>query len=222
MIVLSVLAGTVNVVLITLAPRYVEAVLGTDAANTAYVFAPTVLGVLTALLFAPLIIRHRGERATANIALFLAAASLFLLGIVDQVGAVVDAVNPMHATSLLGIHLNERTRTAGLLAVPLAFGVSLTATAVQTYINRRVPIPFQGRTFALQGSLRNGAAIFPLITMGAAAGALGADVVLLLSPVLLLVVGYGLVLASFRLSGLRSPGQLTVLESFWEEPPIKG
>ena len=219
---LSVLSGTVNVVLITLAPRYVEAVLGTDATNTAYVFAPTVIGVVVALLTAPLIIRRRGERAAAIVALFFASASLFLLGLIDQVGAVVDAWNPMHIAALFGIDLNERTRTAGLLAIPLAFGVSLTATAVQTYINRRVPIHLQGRTFAIQSALRNGAAVIPLLTMGIAAGVLGADVVLLLSPVLLLAVGYSLVFASFRISGLRPPGQLNVLESFWEEPPAAG
>lgn len=217
MIVLSVLAGTVNVVLVTLAPRYVEAVLHTDATNTAYVFAPSAAGVGLALVSAPFLIAARGERQVAVAALFSAAAALFLLGVVDSAGSVVDPVNPMHAAALLGLDLNERTRTAGLLAVPLAFGVSLTATAVQTYINRRVPIAYQGRTFALQGALRNGAAIPPLLTMGAAAGWLGADVVLLLSPVLLLAVGYTLVALSFRLSGLRNPPSFAVLESFWEE-----
>ena len=39
------------------------------------------------------------------------------------------------------------------LAMPLGFGVSLTATAVQTYINRRVPLRLQGRAFALQSTL---------------------------------------------------------------------
>lgn len=218
MIVVSVLAGTVNVVLVTLAPRYVQSVLHTDATNTAYVFAPTAVGLVLALVAAPLIIKRVGERMASIIALFVAAASLFLLGLVDEVGGVIDNVNPIHAYALFGLETNERLRTAGLIAVPLAFGVSLTSTAVQTYINRRVPIAYQGRTFALQGALKNGAATVPLLTLGAAAGKFGADKVLLFSPLLLLVIGYSMVYVSFQVSGLKRPRQITVLESFWEEP----
>jgi hypothetical protein len=218
MIVLSVLAGTVTVVLITLAPRYVEAVLDTDATNTAYVFAPTAVGVALGLMSAPLFVKWMGERTAAIIALFVAALALFLLGIVDAVASFMDPVNPLNAYGLVGLHTNDQVRAAGLLAVPLAFGVALTTTCVQTYINRRVPIAYQGRTFALQGALRNGAAIPPLLMLGALAAEFGADTVLLFSPLLLLAVAYGLVYVSFRLSGLRAPRQLTVLESFWEEP----
>ena len=52
MILLAVLAGTVNVVLQTLAPRYVEEVLRTDAADTAYVFAPSAAGIVIGLIAA--------------------------------------------------------------------------------------------------------------------------------------------------------------------------
>jgi hypothetical protein len=219
MVVLSVLAGTVNVVLITLAPRYVEAVLDTDATNTAYVFAPSAIGVVLALLSAPLLIRLMGERTTSIVSLAICSVALFLLGLVDELASIVAPVNPMNLVDILGLDLNEGVKTAGLIAIPLAFGVSLTATAVQTYINRRVPIAYQGRMFALQGALRNGAAIVPLLTLGVAAGAIGADNVLLISPLLLIAVAYGLVYASFHISGLRAPRGFEVVESFWEEPP---
>jgi hypothetical protein len=147
-------------------------------------------------------------------ALFAAAVSLFLLGVIDQVSSLIDPVNPLHVLTIVGPDLNDRIRTAGLLAVPLAFGVSLTATSVQTYINRRVPIPLQGRTFALQGSLRNGASIIPLLALGVAASHFGAGTVLLFSPLLLLAVGYSMVAISFRISGLRVPSRLQVMESF--------
>jgi MFS family permease len=222
MVVLSVLAGTVNIVLVTLSPRYVVAVLHTDPANTAYVFAPSAAGVALALLLAPLIIRRLGERITAIGALFFAASSLCLLGAPGTVADVVDPLNPLRLAGVFGLSLSEPVRTAGLLAIPLAFGVSLTATAVQTYINRHVPISHQGRTFALQSSMRNGAAIMPLVTLGAAAGVFGVDKVLLFSPLLLLVVAYTLVAASFRISGLAVPSRLQVVESFWEEPRPSG
>jgi hypothetical protein len=143
---------------------------------------------------------------------------LFLLGIVGAVGDLVDPINPMRLTELLGIEVNERVRTAGLIALPLAMGVSLTVTSVQTYINRRVPLSYQGRTFAMQSALRNGAAIFPLLTLGALAAEFGADKVLLVSPLVLVAVGFGLVYVSFRFAGLARPSHLEVASSFWDEP----
>ena len=84
MIVFSVLAGTVNIVLVTLAPRYAVAVLGTDPTNTAYVFAPSAIGVGAALVLAPFAIRKVGERVVSMSALFVAALSLFLLGAIGD------------------------------------------------------------------------------------------------------------------------------------------
>lgn len=220
MIVVATLAGTVNIVLQTLAPRYVEEVLHADAADSAYVFAPSALGILLGLVAAPTLMRVWGERLSAIFGLLVAAASLFLLGLVGDVGSVIDPVNPMRVTELLGIELNERVRTAGLLALPLALGVSMTVTCVQTYINRRVPLSYQGRTFAMQSTLRNGAAIVPLITLGALASEFGAEKVLLVSPLVLLVLGYGLVFVSFRYAGLAQPSHLEVAGSFWEEPEV--
>src|SRR5262249_22004068 len=191
MILFSTLAGTVNIVLLTLAPRYVEEVLHADAANTAYVFAPSAVGIVFGLLIAPSLIRLLRERLAAILGLLIAAAALFLFGLVDDVGSVIDSFNPIRITEPLGI-ISERERTAGLLALPLAFGVSLTVASVQTYINRRVPLAYQGRTFAMQSALRNGAAIIPLLSFGSLASIFGTRAVLLLSPLALLALGYAL------------------------------
>jgi hypothetical protein len=56
--------------------------------------------------------------------------------------------------------------------------------------------------------------------LGVAASRFGAGAVLLFSPLLLLAVGYSMVAISFRISGLRVPSRLQVMESFWEEPPL--
>jgi len=218
MIVVGVVSGTANVVLQTLAPRYVQSVLDVDAANAAYVFAPSAIGLVLALVLAPSLMKVRGERLAALLGFFLTASALFLLGIVGDVAAVLDPVNPLRLVGVLGIDLEERLRTAAFVAVPLAFGVSLTATSVQTYINRRVPVSYQGRTFAMQNWLKNGSAIIPLLIAGAAATQFGVDSVLLVSPLLLLAVAYTLVFVSIRLAGLAAPSRLEVLESFWEEP----
>jgi MFS family permease len=220
MIIVAVLAGTVNLVLQVLAARYVVEVLNADAADAAYVFAPSALGIVLALVLAPAIMRRWGERLAAIYGLLIAAVCLFLLGLVADVGSVVDPVNPMRVTEVAGIEINERVRTAGLLALPLALGVSLTVTCVQTYINRRVPLSYQGRTFAMQSALRNGAAIVPLVALGALASEFGAEKVLLVSPLVLLAVGYSLVYVSFRYAGLAQPSHLDVAGSFWEEPEV--
>ncbi|MGH7606244.1 MAG: MFS transporter, partial [Gemmatimonadales bacterium] len=142
MIIVATLAGSVNLVVQTLAPRYVEEVLNSDAVNSAYVFAPSALGIIVGLVLAPRLMNLFGERLSAIFGLIVAAACLFLLGIVGELGSVVDPVNPMRLTELLDIEINQRVRTAGLIAVPLALGVSLTVTSVQTYINRRVPLSY--------------------------------------------------------------------------------
>jgi MFS family permease len=222
MIVVGVVSGTANVVLQTLAPRYVQSVLDVDPADAAYVFAPSAIGLVLALVLAPSLMRMRGERMAALGGFFLTSAALFLLGIVGGVSAIVDPINPLRFVGVLGMDLGERLRTAAFLAVPLAFGVSLTATSVQTYINRRVPVSFQGRTFATQNWLKNGGAIIPLVMLGAAATQFGVDTVLLASPLVLLLIAYGLVFVSIRMAGLAPPSRLEVLESFWEEPEDVG
>jgi len=168
---------------------------------------------------APAIIRLRGERVASVLGLLCAGVTLFLLGDVGDVARLVDPVNPVRLVAVFGADLSEKLRTAALLAVPIAFGVALTATAVQTLINRREPLGYQGRTFAMQSTLRNGTAIVPLLALGLAATEFGVEPVLLVTPLLLLAVGYSLVALSFRYSGLAPYSRLQVMESFWEEPP---
>lgn len=219
MVLVAVLAGTVNLVLMTLAPRFVEAVLDADAADTAYVLAPSAVGIVLALVFAPSIMRIRGERMAALFGLAVSTAFLFSMGLVSWIAGGVDPGNPLRLLGLIGLDLTEKLRTASILALPLAFGVALATTSVQTYINRRVPLVYQGRTFALQSSLRSGVAIVALLTLGAAASGLGVEKVLLISPFLVLALGYVLVRLSFRFTRRAPPSYLEVFQSFWEESP---
>lgn len=220
MIVVGVVAGTANVVMQTLAPRYVQTVLEVDPADAVYVFAPSSIGLALALLAAPTLIRLRGERASALMGFLFTATSLCLLGFVRRDLAVVtDPVNPLRLVSIIGIDMGGPLRTASFLVLPLGFGMALTTMSVQTYINRRVPLTYQGRAFALQSTLKNGSAIIPLLTLGAAASVLGVDVVLIFSPFLLLGVAVSLVRLSEYFGGKAPTSRLEVLSSFWEEPP---
>jgi MFS family permease len=219
MVILGVVSGTANVVLQTLAPRYVVAALHVDAANAVYVFAPSAAGLVVALVLAPTLMRIYGERLSALTGFLITSVALLMLGLVDQVTPAIDGANPLQVLENVGVDLTPRLRTAALLALPLGFGVSLTTTSVQTYINRRIPHDFQGRAFALQSSLKSAVAIGPLLTLGAAAGAFGVEQVLIAAPFALLATGYALVQLSVRFAGLAPPSQLGVFASFWEEPP---
>ena len=99
----------------------------------------------------------------------------------------------------------------------MCFGLALTSISVQTYINRRVPVSYQGRAFALQSVLKNGSAIVPLLTLGLAATVLSVRTVLILSPFVLLAIAVALVRLSVSFGGDASTRRLAVLSSYWEE-----
>lgn len=223
MMMVGVLAGTANVVLQTLAPRYVQSVLGVDPANAVYVFAPTSVGLGVALAAAPWMMRKLGERRSALLGFAVVASSLCLLGLVRHgVAGVIDPVNPFRLLGLIGVQLSAPLRTASFLVMPLGFGVALTTMCVQTYINRRVPLAQQGRTFALQSTIKNGASIIPLLSLGIAASMFGVDTVLIASPMLLILLAVVLVRLSQHFGGHAPAQRLDVLASFWREPLSAG
>jgi MFS family permease len=215
MVMVGALAGTAQIVIQTLAPRFVVSVLGTDAANTVYVFAPSAAGFAVALSVAPILISLRGERAIALVGFSTVALSLLLLGLVEPVAGIIDRANPVR---LFGAGLSPELRTAFVLAIPLGVGFALTATSVQTYINRRVPLTHQGRTFALQSALKNSTAIAPLLGLGLLASKVGVEPVLIGTPFVLLGLAYALVQISRHFGGHAPHRNLDVLATFWEEP----
>jgi MFS family permease len=219
MMMVGVLAGTATVVLQTLAPRYVQSVLGLDPAEAVYVFAPTSVGLVLALVATPGLMHRIGERRTALLGFMITATSLFLLGLVrHHLVVVVDPVNPFRLLGAAGLHLGGPLRTASFLVMPLGFGVAATTMSVQTFINRRVPLAHQGRMFALQSTVKNGVTIIPLVTLGIAASVAGVDTVLIGSPLLLFALAFLLVVLSEHFSGHAPSGRLEVLESFWRDP----
>ena len=222
MVIVGVLAGTANVVLQILAPRYVQSVLGVDPADAVYVFAPSTVGLGLALITAPTLIRWQGERRSALAGFTLMAASLCLLGFVRYgLDAAIDPINPFRLVTIVGLQPGTPLRTASALAVPLGFGVAMATMSVQTYVNRRVPLARQGRTFALQSTLKNGSAIVPLMAIGAAASVFGVNAVLIVSPLLLVALALALVRLSERFGGYAPTTRLEVLASFWQDAPAR-
>ena len=218
MLLLGVIAGTATVILETLAPRYVQSVLGLDPAESVYVFAPASVGLVAALVAAPWLIERAGERAAALAGFLFITMSLCLLGLVHHgVIPLLDPVNPFRLLNSLGLELGGPIRTASLLALPLGFGISIVTMSVQTYINRRVPLSHQGRTFALQSVLKNGVAIVPLLALGTAASLVGVDTVLIATPFLFIALAFLVIRLSERFCGREPSARLDVLSSFWHE-----
>jgi hypothetical protein len=217
MMVVAVLAGTASIVLQTLAPRYVSSAVGVDPADAVYVFAPSALGLVIALAVTPALIRRFRERIVALTGFTVTATTLCLLGFLPEIAGAIDVVNPVRLAGLIGIELGEKLRTAALLAVFVGFGTSMTATSVQTYINRRVPLHFQGRAFALQSVMKNATAIVPLLTLGALASLMSVETVLIFSPLVLLGLAAALVRLSYALGGRAPASRLDVLSTFWQE-----
>jgi hypothetical protein len=217
MMVVGVLAGVASIVLQTLAPRYVLSAIAVDPADAVYVFAPSALGLLAALAVTPTLIRRYRERIVALAGFALTALTLCLLGFLPEIADAIDIINPVRLLGLFGIDLSERLRTASLLAVFIGFGTSMTATSVQTYINRRVPLQFQGRAFALQSVMKNATAIVPLLVLGALASKFSVEAMLIATPLVLLAFAAGLLRLSYALGGRAPASRLDVLASFWEE-----
>ena len=188
MLAMAAMASTTNVVLGVLGPQYVRDVLDVDPKNTFYVFAPASLGLIAALVLAPILIRIFRERIIAAVGFLLVALGLALLGSIDTVvGRFADTV------LIVGIPgVGERVEMAAAISTLLGLGMTLAAAATQTYIGKYVPSEVHGRIFALLGAMKDGLSIPVLLSMGAVAGWIGVDKVLLISPIVLLVTAFAL------------------------------
>lgn len=193
MILAAALVGIANTIVQTLAPRYVQEEFGLDPSASVYVLAPASVGLVLALIVAPLSIRVIGERAVAAIAIVITGSALFGLGTIDFAAKLIDRVNPLRLIDWLGQDLTLGLRTASFLALPLGFGLAAGTSAVATFLNRNVEPAYQGRAFAMQSVLRNGLAIPPLLILGAAAEFWGVEPVLTASPFLIALVGLAVV-----------------------------
>ena len=195
MLLLAAIASTVGVVLGILGPEYVSAVLQVDPANALYVFLPAAIGLVLALVAAPPLIHHLGERRVATIGFAAASVAIAGLGLVDAFAAAVDPVLVWRPRGL-----TEEVAAAGL---PLGVGTTLAAAATQTYVRRYVPAAIHGRAFALLGVLKDGLAVVPLLGFGWAAREFGIRPVLVAAPVALFGLAALVAWWSSRLTGAR-------------------
>ena len=175
---LLVLASTANLVMVTLAPRFTSQVIGLSPEFAVFVFGPAVVGMLLGLALVPRLARRVRKRLLVTIGFLLMVVMLLLLGALDGVTALLRRTDPLSLYSgLLTLgplgHADGRLAVALVLAVPIGFAFSMVQVAAQTLLHERVPLEMHGRVFALQGAVKNAAAVVPLLALGGLASLVG-------------------------------------------------
>jgi len=216
MIMAGLVVSTLGMIMETLGPTYVKDVLQTDPANAVYVFAPAGLGALLALGGAPYLIRRSSERFATAAGVLVQVVALISLAFIDELAPILAPLSPLRLLEIFGVELSDLILAASFVSLFTGFAAALSSISVQTYINRRVPMLQQGRTFGLQTVLANTVALLPMLLLGAMAALTSMETVLLWAPwVVLLMMGALLVVVN-RFSD-SDAGSLSVLSSFWEE-----
>lgn len=186
MLMLAAMASTTGVVLGVLGPRYVFAVLDVPPENTFYVFAPASLGLIAALVLAPILIKIFKERLIAALGFLLVAAGMAALGMIETTTDLL--AGRVLLVDIPGV--GEQVEMAAAISLLLGTGMTLAAAATMTYIGKYVPSEVHGRIFALLGAMKDGLSIPVLLLMGAVAGFVGVDNVLLVSPLVLIAIAF--------------------------------
>jgi MFS family permease len=170
----------------SLIPLYVAEVLDSDPANAIYIFAPAAIGYIVGAVWGPALMHRFGERRLAIISLLCMVAGLALFGIIDAVATPFAAINPLRLLTVFGLTFSTLVLAAGMIAVPANFGSTSSGQAVQTYINRNVPVQQQGGIFGLNSVQNNALNLVTIMGLGIVAEIVGPQLVFLVAP---LVIG---------------------------------
>ena len=194
---LLVLASTANLVMVTLAPKFTQEVIGLEPEYAIFVFAPAVIGITLGLLVVPRLAQRVAKRLLVTIGFLVMVAVLLALGSLDGVTALARELDPLGLVSgplswgWFG-RAEGRLGMALLLAAPLGFAFTAVQVSAHTLLHERVPLAMQGRVFALQGAVKNATAIAPLLALGLLASLIDVRIVIVLASLLLLFLAlYG-------------------------------
>jgi MFS family permease len=192
----------------SLLPVYVRDVLHADPALSIYIFAPAGVGFFLGTTLTPLMIRLLGERRVAAISFAFIATGAVLLGSVHEVAPAIAAYSPLRVVEPFGVNLSQAILAAGVIVIPTNFGSTMAAGTVQAFINKYVPLERQGRTFGMQEVLEQAVTITALLSLGAVSTLMGAQVVFLVAPLIVVMLGVWFIRFSYRAVG--------------EQPPMRG
>jgi MFS family permease len=216
MILAGAAVSSLNDALNTLLPVYVRTELKADPADTVYIFAPGAIGFVVATVVSPRLIKAHGERWLAVASLVVFAIGAVLFGVIGQVAPLLAPMSPMHLLAPFGFHFSQAVLAAGVIAIPFNFGATASGSAVQTYVNRRVPLANQGATFGIQSQVVSAITIVTMLSLGALATVIGVRIVFLVAAPLESVVVALLVRYGYHVAQEPAPTGLRVLKSYWE------
>ncbi len=144
-----------------LVPQFVHEVLGRAEEDAVFVFWPTGIGALLALLLVP----RLGRRFSVNM---MATAALAVICVV---------------VTILGVFDFLRTSTGGsqdwllvgtlIMAFPLGLAYAAVNAPAQTLLQERAPAEMRGRLFSTQMMLANAVSMLALLVVGGVADAAG-------------------------------------------------
>ena len=222
MLMVGMIVSIMNNIQSTLGPSYVEEVLNADPAKSVYVFAPAGIGTVIALAVTPKFLDKTGERWAAAMAVLIMSVALFMMAFIARLAPILAPISPMNLLRLVGIELSDEILAAGFVSMFTGFSVSMSSLAVQTYLNRRVPLIHQGRVFGLQSVFVNAAALIPMIIVGWLATQTSVKAVFFFVPWVVLAGLYGLLILASRWAGIEPMSRSQVVDSFWHEPENTG
>jgi MFS family permease len=183
----GILVGVGLSTLVVILPYYLVDVLGTDAGNTVFIFAPAVLGLVLGLQVAPLLGRLVGHGLMATLGLIGFALAVAGLGLVDQFVDALQRTNIDLARLEESLGLSTRIWATMILSVPAGFCSALTNVAARTVLLARSPEATRGQVIATQTTLSNAIALAPTLLAGVAIDLLDVRPVAFGIAVLLLV-----------------------------------
>jgi MFS family permease len=216
MILAGAIAAALNDALNSLLPVYARTELKADPADTVYIFAPGAIGFVLATVASPHLIKTHGERWLAVVSLVIFVIGAVLFGLIDQVRPVFAGISPMRMLEPLGFHFSDAVLAAGVIAIPFNFGATASASAVQTYVNRRVPLANQGATFGIQSQVVSAITIVTMLSLGALATVVGVRAVFLIASPLEIAGVALLVRYGYHVAQEPPPPGLRVLQTYWE------
>ena len=153
--------------------------------RTRSILCPASIGYIIGAVWGPALMHKFGERRLALYSLSCMIFGLMCFGLIDVVGDPFAAINPLRLLTVFGISLSTLVLAAGMIAVPANFGSTASGQAINTYINRNVPVENQGGVFGLNSVQNNMLNLFTIMGLGIVAAIVGPQIVFLVAPLLI-------------------------------------
>ena len=144
-----------------LVPQFVHEVLGRAEEDAVFVFWPTGVGAVLALLVVPRLGRHFSINSMATAGLALLCVAVTILGVFDFLRTSTGGSQDWLLIGTL------------IMAFPLGLAYAAVNAPAQTLLQERAPAEMRGRLFSTQMMLANAVSMLALLVVGGVADAAG-------------------------------------------------